>query len=136
MAETLTRLEARVGNLQKQVEPLTGNSPLLQHQMAETLTRLEARVGNLQNQVEPLTGSKLLESLAAMRALSGTLSRAVAELDGTIDYSRRMVKELGDIQAEARRNLEAIHERMRELSLSRPTSLPPTIARRANSEMS
>lgn len=109
---------------QPEPPPVTPNSVLLQHQTLEALRRLEARVGALQHQLEPLTGSKLIESLAAMRALSGTLTRAVAELDGTIDYSRRMVQELADIQAEARRGLAVIHERLRELEIPRPRIVP------------
>lgn len=99
-------------DLRQVVSPRTA---MVQHQMAETLKRLEARVGALQNRIEPLTAEQLQEAVAELAELSTTLRRAVTDLEGMLDYSRAIVQELADIQAQAHRGLTVIHEQINVL---------------------
>jgi hypothetical protein len=87
-------------------EPPEGRrSILVQQQMAETLRRLEARVAELQQQVQPFAATNFSESIQAVQELAQRLTKAANELEGLIEYGERMVQELADLQAEARRRL-------------------------------
>ena len=99
--------------------PEPRGTTMLQHQMAETLRRLEARVGDLQQQVQPFTKTTVRESIQAAQGVSADLSKATLELKGMIEYAHRIVQELADIQAEARRGMAVINERIKELERPR-----------------
>lgn len=87
-------------------EPPEGRrSVLVQQQMAETLRRLEARVAELQQQVQPYAATNLRKSIQAVEEVAQRLTKAANELEGLIEYGERMVQELADLQAEARRRM-------------------------------
>jgi hypothetical protein len=87
-------------------EPPAGQrSVLVQLQMTETLGRLEAKIAQLQQQVQPFSAANFRESIEAVQGLAKRLTGVAAELEGLIGYGERMVQELADLQAEARRRM-------------------------------